>query len=289
MVTGRRAMSERAEVRDGVHVVELVPENAWDRTFLLLHGLGGTLRFWSGVGPALGTVGRTLAIDVPGFGRSVVPNGKVTLDGVADAIIEFCRRVEARNCTVVAHSLSGIIALRVAAKDPDVCRRLVLVDATPIAGIAMLHHPARALRAPALAVTLAAQFAGGLVPLRPWSANIIARSKLLRSIALGVFVAEPGRLDPVLTAEALSYTGGARTVLRALRQARGIDLPALLATAPVPIDLVRGARDTMNSAADFAVVRRHADVRRELSIPDCRHWPLIEDPQALIDFILAEE
>lgn len=282
-------MSQHAELRDGVHVAELVPADAGDRTFLLLHGLGGTLRFWSGVAPALGAVGRTLAIDVPGFGRSVVPGGKVTLDGVADAIIGFCRGVAATNCTVVAHSLSGFIALRVAAKDPGVCRRLVLVDATPVAGIAMLHHPARALRAPVLAATLAAQFIGGLVPLRPWSATIIARSRILRSIALWVFVAQPWRLDPVLTAEALSHTGGARTVLRALRQARGIDLPALLDAAKVPVDLVRGELDVMNTAADFAIVRQHADVRRELSISDCRHWPLIENPRALIDFILAEE
>jgi pimeloyl-ACP methyl ester carboxylesterase len=282
-------MDQRAEVRNGVHVAELLPATAGDRTFLLLHGLGGTLRFWSGVAPALGASARTLVIDVPGFGRSVVPRGKVTLDGVADAIIEFCRSAEVRNCTVVAHSLSGFIALRVAAKAPGLCRRLVLVDATPVTGIAMLSHPARAFRAPALAGTLAVQFLAGLVPLRPWSAGIIARSRILRTVALGLFVAEPRRLDPALTAEALSYTGGARTVLRALRQARGIDLPALLDAARVPVDLVRGDRDVMNTAADFAIVRQHADVRRELSIPDCRHWPLVEDPQALTDFILAEE
>ncbi|WP_410608107.1 alpha/beta fold hydrolase [Amycolatopsis sp. lyj-109] len=282
-------MSRRAELRDGVHVVELMPSHHGDSTFLLLHGLGGTLRFWSGVAPALGAVGRTLVIDVPGFGRSALPGDQVTLDGVADAIIEFCHRAKATRCTVVAHSLSGMVALRVAAKNPGVCRRLVLVDATPVTGIEMLHHPARALRAPALAATLAAQFAGGLVPLRPWSAGLIARSKVLRSIALGAFVAEPSRLDPVLTAEALSYTGGARTVLRALRQARGIDLPALLDAARVPIDVVRGERDTMNTAADFEIVRRHADVRRELIVRNCRHWPLIEDPQALVDFILAKE
>jgi len=45
----------------------------------------------------------------------------------------------------------------------------------------------------------------------------------------------------------------------------------------------------MNTAADFAVVRRHADVRRELAIPHCRHWPLIEYPEKLVEFILAEE
>jgi pimeloyl-ACP methyl ester carboxylesterase len=289
MVTRGRPMSRQAELRHGVHVVDLRPDDAGDRTFLLLHGLGGTLRFWSGVAPALGAAGRTLVIDVPGFGRSALPGAEVTLDGVAEAIIAFCRRENAMNCTVVAHSLSGFIALRVAAKDPGVCRRLVLVDATPVTGIEMLHHPARAVRAPALAATLAAQFLGGLVPLRPWSARLIARSKLLRSLALGVFVAEPSRLDPDLTAEALSYTGGARTVLRALRQVRDIDLPGLLDAAGVPVDVVRGERDTMNTEADLAIVRRHADVRRELIIRHCRHWPLIEHPRALADFILAEE
>lgn len=278
-----------AEVRSGVYVAELLPEIPSDTTFLLLHGLGGTLRFWSAVAPALGRVGRTLAIDVPGFGRSPVPRGEVTLDGVADATINFCKLAEARNCVLVAHSLAGLIALRVVAKDADICRRLVLIDATPVTGIHLMRHPAQALRAPALAATLAAQFLGGLVPLRPTPAGIIARSRLLRTIALWAFVATPWRLDPALTAEALSYTGGARTVLRALRQARDVDLRKLLDEADVPIDLVRGDHDSLNTAADFAIVRRHADVRRELVVPDCRHWPLIEHPQALIDFILAEE
>lgn len=282
-------MALSAEVRDGVTFSELVPANPGDRTFLLLHGLGGTLRFWTAIAPALGAVSRTLAIDVPGFGHSEMPGRRVTLDAVADATLKFCRNSDAIGCTVVAHSLSGLIALRMAAKDPEVCRRLVLVDATPITAVAMLHHPARALRAPRLAATLAAQFVAGFVPLRPSSARIIARSPTLRAAALWAFVAHPRKLDATLTFDALAYTGGARTALHTLRQARSVDLLALLDDVRVPIDLVRGERDTMNTAADFAVVREHADVRRELVIRDCRHWPLIEDPGTLVEFILAEE
>jgi hypothetical protein len=45
----------------------------------------------------------------------------------------------------------------------------------------------------------------------------------------------------------------------------------------------------MNTAADVAVVRECADVRRELVVKGCRHWPLIEAPDTLVDFLLAED
>ncbi len=282
-------MALSGEMKYGVYCAELIPSSPSNRTFLLLHGLGGSLQFWTAVAPALGAFERTLAIDVPGLGRSDGPRGPVTLDSVADAILTFCREVEAKNCTIVAHSLGGLIGLSVAARDPDLCRRLILVDGTPVTAIMMLRNPLRAVKAPMLAMTIVAQFLGGLVPLRPRTARLIARSKVLRALALWAFVAKPTRLDAAVTADALSYTGGARMVINALRQSGQVDLLAMLDAARVPVDLVRGDHDNMNTAADFAIVREHADVRRELVIPDCRHWPLIEAPQTLTHFILSEE
>jgi pimeloyl-ACP methyl ester carboxylesterase len=286
---GLDGMALSSVMQDGVYCAELTPATPSDRTFLLLHGLGGSLQFWTAVAPPLGAVERTLAIDVPGLGRSAAPPGTFTLDSVADAIIDFAHRREAKNCTIVAHSLGGLIGLKVAARDPDLCRRLILVDGTPVGTVGLLQHPLRALRAPRLAATVIAQFIAGLVPLRPGTARLIAGSKLLRTVALWAFVAKPARLDPALTAAALSYTGGARSTIRVLRQSGRVDLLALLDAVRAPVDLVRGDHDIMNSAADFAIVRQHVDVRRELVIPDCRHWPVIEAPEALTEFILSDE
>jgi pimeloyl-ACP methyl ester carboxylesterase len=275
-------------VRDGVRYAELGPSTTLNRSFLLLHGLGGSLDFWCAIAPALGKVDRTLAIDLPGFGQSKAPTEGLTLESVAGSIIEFCQTMNVKNCTVVAHSLGGFIGLKVAAMDPGLCRRLILVDAAPVRAAMILRKPTRAVRSPVLAATMAAQFLAGIVPLRTGSARLIANSKILRRLALWPFVAQPADLDPEITACALSYTGGVSTVVDAFRQSRQVELLTLLDDVQIPIDIVRGEQDNMNTAADVAVARQHADVQRELVIKNCRHWPLIESPGTLTDFILAE-
>ena len=60
--------SRFADLDGPVHYVE------WDgppgRTFVLVHGLGGSLLSWLAVAPGLARHGRVLAMDLPGFGRT---------------------------------------------------------------------------------------------------------------------------------------------------------------------------------------------------------------------------
>ena len=179
------------EVRDSVRYAEMGPPTTLNRSFLLLHGMGASLDFWCAIAPALGKVDRTLAIDLPGFGQSKAPPQGLTLESVAGAIIEFCQTMNVKDCTVVAHSLGGFVALKLAAMDPGLCRRLILVDAAPVRAAMILRKPALAVRSPVLAATMAAQFLGGFVPLRAGSARLIANSKVLRTLALWPFVARP--------------------------------------------------------------------------------------------------
>lgn len=282
-------MTLPSETWHSIRYAELGPPVAADKTFLLLHGLGGSLDFWCAVAPSLGKVGRTLALDLPGFGKSSAPADGLTLHTVAAAIAEFCQTMNVKQCVVVTHSLGGFIGIKLAAIEPGLCQRLVLVDAAPVTAAMILREPSRALKRPKLAATMAIQFLAGFVPMRKASARFLANSKLLRTLALWPFVAQPARLDPAITATALSHTGGLLTALRAFVQSRQVDILQLLDDTCVPIDIVRGDSDNMNTAADVAIVRQHADVRREYVVPNCRHWPPIEAPQALADFIIAVE
>ena len=60
--------------RQSVDLVGPVSFLEWDgpstATFVLVHGLGGSSLNWSQVGPGLSGLGRVLALDLPGFGRS---------------------------------------------------------------------------------------------------------------------------------------------------------------------------------------------------------------------------
>jgi pimeloyl-ACP methyl ester carboxylesterase len=282
-------MTLPSETRHSIRFAEIGPPVAADRTFLLLHGLGGSLDFWCAVAPSLGKVDRTLALDLPGFGKSAAPADGLTLESVTAATIEFCHTMNVKHCVVVAHSLGGFIGIKLAAMEPDLCRRLVLVDAAPVTAAMILRKPSLALKRPVLAATMAVQFLAGFVPLRRAAATFIAKSKLLRTLALWPFVAQPALLDPDITATALSHTGGLQTALRTFLQSRQVDILRLLDATSKPIDILRGDRDNMNTAADVAIVRQHADVRREFVVPNCRHWPPIESPKALVDFIIAAD
>ncbi|HEX6872568.1 MAG TPA: alpha/beta hydrolase, partial [Micromonosporaceae bacterium] len=247
------------------------------------------LEFWAAVAPELARHGRVLAPDLPGFGRSLAPRAGLNLDNVAQALIDFCRDAGVKTCTVVAHSLGGLVGLKMAQKDPDLCRRLILVDGTPVRASRILRQPGRAFADLRLTFTLAAQFLAGLVPIRPWAGRLIARWRFTRVLALRMFVARPERLDPAITAAALSHTGGIVTTFRVFRQGRTVDLADLVGSVRGPVELVRGDQDRMNMAADFDEVRQRVPVSRELIVPECGHWPLIEAPDLLVDFILRGE
>jgi pimeloyl-ACP methyl ester carboxylesterase len=278
----------------GIYFIDLpgpaVGPGAAKRAFLLVHGLGGSLDFWVAVAPALAAHGRVVALDVPGFARSKRPKGPLTLDSVAGAIIQFCRENQLADLTIVAHSMGGLIGLKMAALAPDLWRRLILVDGTPILALDILKKPRKGWRNPKLAFTLTMQFVAGIAPLRRTSARLIMATALGRILTLWPFVARPARLDRRIAAEALSHTGGGRVVFRALKQGRRVDLRELIRAVDGPIELVRGDRDRMNQAADFELVRELArKVTRVDVVPECGHWPLIEHPKRLVDFILTEE
>lgn len=98
---------------------------------LLIHGLGGSSRWWFPIFPAL-TVSdyRAVAPDLPGFGRS--PGPPPPFDAVARRLIELADRLGLTEFFVCGHSLGGAIAVQLAADYADRVRRLVLIDSAGI-------------------------------------------------------------------------------------------------------------------------------------------------------------
>ncbi|MEA2499122.1 MAG: hypothetical protein QOH26_1527 [Actinomycetota bacterium] len=96
---------------------------------LLVHGLGGSIENWLPVAPLLTRVGRVVAIDLRGHGRTPMGDGE-TADVYSNrALIE--RFIDAHfdePVTLVGNSMGGMISLLHAAERPDQVARLVLVD-----------------------------------------------------------------------------------------------------------------------------------------------------------------
>jgi pimeloyl-ACP methyl ester carboxylesterase len=95
---------------------------------LLLHGLGGSGRYWAGIAPLLARRRALIAPDLPGFGRSDKPpldysrNFHVT--AVADLLAALGIGDEV---DIAGHSMGGILGALFAARDPCRAASLALV------------------------------------------------------------------------------------------------------------------------------------------------------------------
>jgi len=255
--------------------------------FILVHGLGSSLDFWNVVGPGLARRTRTIAFDVPGFGESDSPDGAYTLTAVTARAQAFLDGHKVRDAIIVGHSLGGIVALGIAAERPDIIRRLVLIDATLLAVERLLTKPATLLLHPRLALATVIQFAGGLMPMTPSRARRVANSRLLRQLAFSSYIHDPSVLDPVSLADAISYVGGkhAANVLRVIPAAKAVRMEELMSRLSQPVSLLWGDSDPLITPDDIARSRELMSVDGELEVPQCGHWPIIEKPRTIVDFL----
>ncbi|MGC8462948.1 MAG: alpha/beta fold hydrolase [Acidimicrobiales bacterium] len=125
-----RVMRDDVTVASGRVVSALVWGDA-SASLVLLHGGGQNAHTWDTVALALGEP--LVAIDLPGHGHSSQPAGPDGLDLVrlADDVAVAVRRWAPQARAVVGMSLGGLVALALAARQPDLVRHLVLVDITP--------------------------------------------------------------------------------------------------------------------------------------------------------------
>jgi pimeloyl-ACP methyl ester carboxylesterase len=96
-------------------------------TLVLLHGLGGSNRYFGAAFDALGQQARLVVPDLLGFGRSPRPErGEYDLDAHAQAVLGALDTLEAGTpLWLGGHSLGALVALRLARRRPDRVRGVV--------------------------------------------------------------------------------------------------------------------------------------------------------------------
>jgi pimeloyl-ACP methyl ester carboxylesterase len=94
---------------------------------IALHPLALESTACAGVARELSSLGlRTLAVDLPGFGKSPLVDGPLTPAALAEPVIELARGLE-RPPIVMGMSLGGRVAIEMALSAPETVRGLVLV------------------------------------------------------------------------------------------------------------------------------------------------------------------
>jgi pimeloyl-ACP methyl ester carboxylesterase len=102
-------------------------------TVVLIHGLGAQAsQDWLPVLPALARQYRVLILDLPGFGRSDLPDAALSPQRYADLVHWLIAQHTSEPVAVIGHSLGGAVALRHSYAYPQQVRRLLLIDAAGI-------------------------------------------------------------------------------------------------------------------------------------------------------------
>jgi pimeloyl-ACP methyl ester carboxylesterase len=98
------------------------------RTVVLLHGRNFPASYWAPVIKTLNTAGyRVIVPDQIGFGKSSKPTFDLHFDTLARNTITLLDHLQLQDVDVVAHSLGGMLGVRIARAYPDRVRRLMLV------------------------------------------------------------------------------------------------------------------------------------------------------------------
>jgi 3-oxoadipate enol-lactonase len=94
---------------------------------VLSNSLGATRAMWDPQVPALAERFRVVTYDTRGHGDSPAPEGPYTLDDLVDDVVALLDRLGARRAHVAGVSLGGMIALRMAAREPERVDRIAVL------------------------------------------------------------------------------------------------------------------------------------------------------------------
>jgi sigma-B regulation protein RsbQ len=105
------------------------------RPMLFAHGFGCDQNMWRYITPAFEEQFEIITFDYVGAGKSDITayNSEKYSDltGYAQDILDICHELNLKDVILVAHSVSGMIGLIAATKEPSLFSRLILVGPSP--------------------------------------------------------------------------------------------------------------------------------------------------------------
>jgi pimeloyl-ACP methyl ester carboxylesterase len=233
-------------------------------------------------GPSLGR--RLLALDLPGFGDSPLPeSGVVSIASYARLLERLLDEREIESATLLGNSMGGLIAAELALASPQRVERLVLVSP---AGVSTHGYRGSARAASTLRrlQPLVASRAAWLAA----NADLVAARPRLRAAFLKLVVRHPERLPAPLAAEQLRGAGKPGFV-SALESTQSYELRSRLREIVCPSLIVWGEDDHVISPRDAEIFAELMPSSRKVIFADTGHMAMLERPAAfnalLTDFL----
>jgi branched-chain amino acid transport system permease protein len=227
---------------------------------LYVHGNTGSLRWFDRVMEVPGW--RTLALDLPNFGRSDPLPGDIGIDRYAAVLASFIVALGLERPVLVGHSLGGSVVLALAASRPELSRALVLVDSGAPSGLATPaeRHPAiEMMRTNPAVLALALKAVVPTLSDEAFFASLVADARLMAPPA---------------------WIGNAVALGK-------MDLGGKLATYPNPVLVVHGGKDLIITAEMAEETRGSFPSSRLVELPEIGHSAIVEDPPRFLSILAA--
>ncbi len=252
---------------------------------VFVHGHAGSWTNWLEQLPSLARRRRVVAMDLPGFGRSPLPDHEISISQYARDVDAVMGELGIDSAIVVGNSMGGFIAAELAIRFPSRVNGLVLVGA---AGVATKYAqmPARFM-----ANTFYERVFEVIAPLTRVStrrASWLSRRRRLRGAALYLVAAHPQKLHPAIAWELVQGSGRPAVAAASAAIAR-YDFRHRLPEISCPTLVVWGDSDRtvpMSGADEFV---RLIPGSTKVILEDTGHIPMIERParfNALLDEFL---
>ena len=247
---------------------------------LFIHGLGGCWQNWLENLPRFAENHRAIALDLPGFGRTPMPDEPISITFFARIVDHFCEELGLGRVSLVGNSMGGFTAAETAIRHPERVDDLVLVDAAGITSATIASNP------------VSERFARGILSRGqrnppPDPTRILKRPGLI-SLAMG-FVARYPTLIPrdVLAEQLLSI--GAPGFQDSFNAIIAYDFRDRVGEITCPTLIVQGAEDILVPLGDAYWYAEEIDGGEIVVFDDTGHVPMLERPvdfnNAVIEFI----
>ena len=123
-------LSEHWFIHDNyeLRVYEVDSQRAGDvPTFVLIHGIGVSSKYFGPLAERLSEYGRVLLFDLPGFGGVPQPERKLYIEGFASVVRNALDALGVENVVLVGHSMGAQVVVELGIQAPNYSGAIVLV------------------------------------------------------------------------------------------------------------------------------------------------------------------
>jgi pimeloyl-ACP methyl ester carboxylesterase len=241
-----------------------------DVPVICLHGNPDSADAWLPLLERTGELGRVIAPDLPGFGRSARPDPQqfdMSLDAYVGWFRELVDALEVDRYRLVVHDW-GSLALAAASLRPEQVERLVAIDVVPLSTDYRWHWIARLLWRPPVVGEL------GMRVLNRPVVKLLTRLQRpgLKPLDAGLLDRIRRDLDPGMKRAILALYRSADPVALGVQSARLSDLTG-------PALIVWGADDPYVGVEEATVLADALGGPVQTRIVSGGHWPMYDTPE----------